>query len=313
MKLKNEVKVGLLAIVALALLIIGYSFLKGNDVFSSDRTYYAIYDRVDGLTVSKPILVNGFQIGRVSGMELREDGRIRTELKVNNKYAVPSNTIAKIVSTDLLGGKAIVFELGDSPIYAQDGHQLEAGSEKNIMEQVEPIQKKAQDIAAVLDSVLSSINNTINEDFQRDFNRSIHSIANSLKNIEGITGQLDDLVGRERVRVSDIMANVASITENLQNNNEQITGLLSNLNTITDQVARANVANTVESANQAVADFQAIVDRINRGDGSIGMLINDTSLYENLQNASKNLDELMIDIKEHPGRYVHFSIFGRRD
>lgn len=313
MKLKNEVKVGLLAIVALALLIIGYSFLKGNDVFSTDRTYYAIYDRVDGLTVSKPILVNGYQIGRVSGMELQEDGRIRTELKVSDKYAVPSNTIAKIVSTDLLGGKAIVFELGDSPIYAQDGHQLEAGSEKNIMEQVEPIQKKAQDIAAVLDSVLSSINNTINEDFQRDFNRSIHSIANSLKNIEGITGQLDELVGRERVRVSDIMANVASITENLKNNNEQITGMLANLNTITDQVARANVANTVESANQAVADFQAIVDRINQGEGSIGMLINDTSLYENLQNASKNLDELMIDIKEHPGRYVHFSIFGRKD
>ena len=313
MKLKNEVKVGLLAIVALALLIIGYSFLKGNDVFSTDKTYYAIYDRVDGLTVSKPILVNGYQIGRVSGMELQEDGRIRTELKVSDKYAVPSNTIAKIVSTDLLGGKAIVFELGDSPIYAQDGHQLEAGSEKNIMEQVEPIQKKAQDIAAVLDSVLSSINNTINEDFQRDFNRSIHSIANSLKNIEGITGQLDELVGRERVRVSDIMANVASITENLKNNNEQITGMLANLNTITDQVARANVANTVESANQAVADFQAIVDRINQGEGSIGMLINDTSLYENLQNASKNLDELMIDIKEHPGRYVHFSIFGRKD
>src|SRR5690554_3328010 len=313
MKLKNEVKVGLLAIVALALLIIGYSFLKGNDVFSTDKTYYAIYDRVDGLTVSKPILVNGYQIGRVSGMELQEDGRIRTELKVSDKYAIPSNTIAKIVSTDLLGGKAIVFELGNSPEYAVNGSQLESGSEKNIMEQVEPIQKKAEDIAAVLDSVLSSINNTINEDFQRDFNRSIHSIANSLKNIEGITGQLDALVGKERVRVSDIMANVESITANFQKNNEQITGLLSNLNTITDQVAAANVAQTVQSANEAISDFQAIVDKINHGEGSIGMLINDPALYENLQNASKNLDALMIDLKEHPGRYVHFSIFGRRD
>lgn len=313
MKFSNEIKVGLLAVTALAVLIIGYSFLKGNDVFSRDNTYYAVYSRVDGLTASKPILVNGYQIGRVSQMDLLEDGNIRTELRVKREYAIPSNTVAKIVSTDLLGGKAIVFELGDSAEYASDGAQLESGSEKNIMEQVEPIQKKAENIAAVLDSVLSSINNTINEDFQRDFNRSIHSIANSLKNIEGITGQLDALVGRERVRVSDIMANVESITANFQKNNEQITSLLTNLNTITDQVAAADVANTVQSANQAIADFQAIVDQINNGEGSIGMLIQDPALYDNLQNASKNLDALIIDLKEHPGRYVHFSIFGRRN
>lgn len=313
MKLKNEIKVGVLAAAALAVLIVGYSFLKGNDIFSKDNTYYAVYDRVDGLTVSKPILVNGYQIGRVSKMDLQADGRILTQLKVKKSYAIPSNTIAKIISTDLLGGKAIVFELGNSPNYATDGSHLQAGSEKGLMEQVEPIQKKAEDIAAVLDSVLSSINNTINAEFQRDFNRSINSIANSLKNIEGITGQLDALVGKERVRVSDIMAHIESITANIQKNNEQITGLLTNLNQITDQVARANVANTIADANRAVADFQKIVDKINSGEGSIGLLINDTALYDNLRNASKNLDELMIDLKEHPGRYVHFSIFGRKD
>lgn len=313
MKLKNEIKVGVLAAAALAVLIVGYSFLKGNDIFSKDNTYYAIYNRVDGLTVSKPILVNGYQIGRVSKMDLQADGRILTQLKVKKSYAIPSNTIAKIISTDLLGGKAIVFELGNSPNYATDGSHLQAGSEKGLMEQVEPIQKKAEDIAAVLDSVLSSINNTINAEFQRDFNRSINSIANSLKNIEGITGQLDALVGKERVRVSDIMSHIESITANIQKNNEQITGLLTNLNQITDQVARANVANTIADANRAVADFQKIVDRINSGEGSIGLLINDTALYDNLRNASKNLDELMIDLKEHPGRYVHFSIFGRKD
>lgn len=313
MKITKEFKVGLLVAAALAILIIGYSFLKGNDVFSQDNTYFATYERVDGLTVSKPILVNGYQIGRVSKMELQADGRILTELKVKKEYAIPQNTVAQIVSTDLLGGKAIVFELGNSPNYASEGSHLQAGTEKGLWEQVEPIQKKAEDIAATLDSVLSSINNTINAEFQRDFNRSINSIANSLKNIEGITGQLDALVGKERVRVSDIMANVESITANIQQNNEQITGLLSNLNQITDQVARANVANTIHDANKAVADFQKIVDRINSGEGSVGLLINDTALYDNLRNASKNLDELMIDLKERPGRYVHFSIFGRRN
>lgn len=312
MNMSKEFKVGLLAAIALAILILGYSFLRGNDLLSKDNTYYAVYERVDGLTVSKPVLVNGFQIGRVSKMKLQEDGRILTELKVKREYAIPQNTIAQIISTDLLGGKAIVFQLGNSPNYASDGSYLDAGVEKGLLEQVEPIQKKAQDIAAVLDSVLSSINNTLNDDFQRDFNRSINSIANSLKNIEGITGQLDALVGKERVRFSDIMAHVESITANINKNNAQITGLLTNLNQITDQVARANVANTIADANKAVADLQQIVNRINEGEGSIGLLINDNNLYNNLENASKNLDNLIIDLKKNPSRYVHFSIFGKK-
>ncbi|MEC3880943.1 MlaD family protein [Parapedobacter sp. 10938] len=313
MKIANETKVGILAVVAIAILILGYSFLRGNDVFSREITLYTIYDRVDGLTESKPILVNGYQIGRVSKMELQQDGRIRTELKVKRDYAVPVNTVAFLSSTDLLGGKAIVFELGDSAVYAKEGDELPAGIQKNIMEQVEPIQKKAQDIAAVLDSVLNSINNTINKDFQQDFNRSINSIANSLQNLEGITRQLDGLVVSERNRISDIVGNVESITSNLKENNERIGSVLANLNTITDQVAKADFAQTITSANKAMADFQSITDRINQGQGSIGMLLNDEQLYENLNQASKNLEELIADMKARPGRYVHFSVFGRKD
>jgi len=311
-KIANETKVGILAVVAIAILILGYSFLKGNDVFSSDNTYYATYSRVDGLTESKPVLVNGYQIGRVSEMRLQDDGRIRTEFKVKRSYAIPANTVALLASTDLLGGKAIVFELGDGSSYAKDGEELTAGIQKNIMEQVEPIQKKAQDIAAVLDSVLSSINNTINKDFQRDFNRSINSIANSLQNLEGITRQLDGLVVSERNRISHIIGNVESITDNLKNNNERIGSVLANLDSITDQVAKANFAQTILSANKAMADFQSITDRINQGEGSIGMLLNDDQLYNNLNQASQNLEELIGDMKARPGRYVHFSVFGRK-
>ena len=181
------------------------------------------------------------------------------------------------------------------------------------MEQVEPIQKKAQDIAAVLDSVLSSINNTINTDFQRDFNRSINSIANSLQNLEGITRQLDGLVVSERNRISHIVANVESITHNLKNNNDRIGSVLANLDSITDQVAKADFAHTITSANKAMADFQSITDRINQGQGSIGLLLNEEQLYDNLNQASKNLEELIADMKAHPGRYVHFSVFGRKN
>jgi len=313
LKIANETKVGILAVVAIAILILGYSFLRGNDVFSREITLYATYERVDGLTESKPILVNGYQIGRVSKMQLLSDGQIRTEFKVKRDYGIPVNTVARLTSTDLLGGKAIVFELGDSPEYAKNGNKLEADIQKNIMEQVEPIQKKAQDIAAVLDSVLSSINNTINADFQRDFNRSINSIANSLQNLEGITKQLDGLVVSERNRISHIVANVESITNNLKSNNERIGQVLANLDNITDQVAKADFAQTITSANRAMSDFQSITDRINQGQGSIGMLLNDEQLYNNLNQASKNLEELIADMKAQPGRYVHFSVFGRKN
>ena len=109
MKIANETKVGILAVVAITILILGYSFLRGNDVFSREITLYAVYERVDGLTESKPILVNGYQIGRVSKMELQRDGRIRTEFKVNRDYAVPANTVAQLASTDLLGGESRCF------------------------------------------------------------------------------------------------------------------------------------------------------------------------------------------------------------
>ena len=313
MKIANETKVGILAVVAIVILFLGYSFLKGNDVFSSENTFYATYERVDGLTASKPILVNGYQIGRVSAMKLQPDGQIRAEFKVRRDYAIPANTVARLASTDLLGSKAVVFELGDSAEYAKNGDELTPGLQKNIMEQVEPIQKKAADIAAVLDSVLSSINNTINADFQRDFNRSINSIANSLQNLEGITRQLDGLVVSERNRISHIVANVESITDNLKNNNERIGSALANLVSITDQVAKANLAETITSANRAMAAFQSITDRINQGQGSIGLLLNDEQLYNNLNQASQNLEELIGDMKARPGRYVHFSVFGRKN
>lgn len=313
MKISNETKVGILATVAIAVLIIGYSFLKGNDVFTSENKFYASYDRVDGLSVSKPVMVNGYQIGRVSKMNLRPNGEILTEFKIKQDYAIPSNTIARIASTDLLGGKAIVFELGDSKDYAQDGDTLKANIQRNILEQVEPVQKKAEAVVAVLDSVLSSINNTINADFQRNFNRSIASIANTLNTLEHTTTQVDAIVGTQRTKLSNILSNVESISANFKDNGERITSILTNLESVTDQVAKANFQETIQSANTAVADLQHIVDNINNGKGSVGLLLNDEELYNNLNNASKNLDCLMIDLREHPSKYVHFSVFGKKD
>ncbi|MBE5319291.1 MCE family protein [Pedobacter sp. MR2016-19] len=310
MKIKNETKVGILAAFAIALLIIGYNFLKGNSIFSSETTLYAKYTRVDGLTVSKPILINGYQIGRVAKLELQGDGSIIATLSVNSKYEIPENSIARLEGTDLLGSKAIVMSLGNSKKMAEDGFTLNANVEKGLMEQVQPVQKKAELIIGKMDSILSSVNSILNPNFQKNVDKSFNSIAGTLASLETTSKKVDGLVGSESKRIEAIFRNVEGITANLNNNNQKISDILTNINTVTDKFAAANFKQTLDNANNAIADLQSVISGIKSGKGSLGLLLNDDKMYQNLNNASKNLDELMIDLKANPKRYVHFSVFG---
>lgn len=313
MKIANETKVGILAAFSIALLIIGYNFLKGNAIFSDETVLYAKYPRVDGLSVSKPVLINGFQIGRVDKLQLQSDGSILATLKIKGKYEIPKNSIAKLEGTDLLGSKAIVLTLGTGTDYAQDGDFLNANVAKGLLETVQPVQKKAELIIGKMDSILTSVNAILNPNFQKNVDKSFNSIASTLSSLEGTSKKVDNLVGSESSRISAILANAEAISTNLKQNNEKINSILNNIHSITDQVAAANFKQTIENANKAVADLQGIVGKINNGQGTLGLLVNDTKMYDNLTSASKNLDSLMIDLKQHPKRYVHFSIFGRKD
>ena len=310
MKVTSETKVGVLAAVAIAILIVGYSFLKGNDIFSSENEFYAKYDRVDGLAVSKPILVNGYQIGRVSQLTLLNSGQILAQFKVDPQYAIPANTVARLESTDLLGGKAIIFELGASKQYAADGDTLVSNIQKDLLEQVQPVQKKAEQIIARLDSVLTSVNSTLSPTFQKNFERSFASITRTLETLEGTTKTVDGLVGTQSSRISKIMGNLESISSNFKNNNEKITSIMDNMEKVTDEVAKANFSQTIAEANKAVADLQRVINKVNTGGGTLAQLINDPKMYNNLNNAAGNLDKLMVDLKANPKRYVSFSVFG---
>lgn len=310
MKIANETKVGILAAFSIALLIIGYNFLKGNAIFSSETVLYAKYSHVDGLGVSKPVMINGFQIGRVDKLQLQPDGSIVATLKIKGKYEIPKNSIAKLESTDLLGSKAIVMALGTGTDFAQDGDTLNANVAKGLMETVEPVQKKAELIIAKMDSILTSVNTILNPNFQKNVDKSFNSIASTLASLEATSKKVDNLVGSEGSRISSILSNVEAISNNLKQNNQKINAILNNINTITDQVAAANFKQTIDNANKAVADLQSIVTKVNNGQGTLGLLVNDTKMYDNLNNASKNLDNLIIDLKENPKRYVHFSVFG---
>ncbi len=310
MKISNETKIGILTAVTITILILGYSYLSGSDVFSRSNKYYAIYNSVDGLSVSKPVLVNGFQIGRVSSMHLRADGRTVVEFKIDPQYNVPSSTLAQLVSTDLLGGKAISFEYGDSKQFAQDKDTLRADIQGSLAESLQPIQMKAERLISKLDSSLAAVNKILNPDFQKNVDRSFNSIANSLQTLEGTTKKIDALVGGQSAHINNIMSNAEVVSDNLKTSTGHLTTVSSNFEKVSDDLANSNIKQTLDNANKTLADLQATMNKINNGNGSLGLLINDDKMYKNLSDATANLNNLFIDIKAHPKRYVSFSVFG---
>jgi phospholipid/cholesterol/gamma-HCH transport system substrate-binding protein len=284
--------------------------LRGNDIFSGSNKFYAVYKSVDGLSVSKPVLVNGFPIGHISNMRLGLDGRTTVELKIASQYKVPVNTLAKLVSTDLLGNKAILFELGDSKEYAENKDTLRADIQGSLAESLQPIQTKAENLMTKLDSSLTSINKILNPNFQKNVDRSFASIANSLETLEGTTKKLDYLVGAQTVHINSIFANADAVSSNLKTSTAHLTGMSTNLERASNDIANSNIKQTLDNANKAVADLQETINKINTNKGSLGLLMNDDKLYKNLQDASNNLNLLFIDVKANPKRYVHFSVFG---
>ncbi|QJD97841.1 MCE family protein [Mucilaginibacter robiniae] len=312
MKISNETKIGVLTVFAITVLILGYSYLKGNDVFSSANKFYAIYRNVEGLTLSKPVLVNGFQIGHVSNMTLQPSGSTTVEFKIDKKYPVPANTLARLESTDLLGSKAIVFEMGNSREMAEDQDTLRADIQGSLAESLQPVQRKAELLADKVDSTLSAVNKILNPEFQRNIDRSFLSIANSLQTLEGTTKKIDRLVGSQTGHISTILTNSEALTANLRASTVRLNTATANFERVSTDIANGNLKQTLASANQAMNDLQATVSKINNGKGSLGLLMNDDQMYNNLNAASANLNNLFIDLKAHPKRYVSFSVFGRK-
>jgi len=261
LKISNETKIGALTAIAIAILILGYSYLRGNDVFSGSNKYYAVYRSVDGLTVSKPVLVNGFQIGRVSHMDLHQDGRTTVEFKVDKKYKVPSNSLAKLVSTDLLGGKAIVFEYGNSNVYAEDSDTLRADIQGSLAESLQPIQAKAEKLISKMDSSLAAINKILNPNFQRNVDRSFMSIANSLQTLEGTTKKIDALVSTQTTHIDGILSNTETVSANLKNSTAHLTNISSNFDKVSYDVAHANIGQTLDNATKPLPTCRQLLTR----------------------------------------------------
>jgi phospholipid/cholesterol/gamma-HCH transport system substrate-binding protein len=315
-KIKREVKVGILVVASSAFLYWGFNFLKGRNYLSSNRIFYAKYDQVNGLVKANWVMVNGVKVGEVSGIEFIDTkGRVLVEMSIENKIEIPSNTLARIYNSDVLGSKAIEFVLGDSKSLAESGDTLTAAIQPSITEEVSyqmlPIKRKAESVMASLDSVLAVIQYVFNEDTRDNLAHTFESIKFVIQNLEHTTYNLDTLMTTQRSRLAQILSNIESISSNFKNNNAKLTNVINNFSDISDSLSKAKIVSTINNANTAITNFSLITEKINNGEGSLGLLVNDDSLYNSLEKSSKDLDLLLEDLRLNPQRYVHVSVFGK--
>ncbi|MBK8580351.1 MAG: MlaD family protein [Flavobacteriales bacterium] len=300
----------------IVLLIFGINYLKGLDLLQRRNIYHAVYPDVSGINDATPVVYHGYKVGQVIGTELMPDGsgRIDVSFQINeDRLKITKDSKAELFSADLFS-RAVRIQLGTGAL-AERGDTLHGGAEMSLTEsvssQIDPLKRKAETMLANVDSVLTSFQLILNENARGDIDASFTNLRGTLENINATTKKLDDLVGKESNRISSIMANVDKVSGNLAANNEHLTNILANADSATAALANGRLERMMANLEGTSNELKATMDKINGGEGTLGKLMTDDSLYVNLNAATHQMDLLMEDLRLNPHRYL--SIFGRKD
>jgi phospholipid/cholesterol/gamma-HCH transport system substrate-binding protein len=319
-KISKEFKIGVVVICAIGAFIWGLFFLKGTDLLSQKYVLYAIYPKIDGLIEANPLMVKGYKVGQVNKISLvKRNGEYQVLVKflLTEDVKIPKNSIAKAVSSDLLGSKAVEIIYSDSPEFVVSGDTLlaetEAGLKESVNKQLTPLQKKAEGLISSIDSVMTIVQFVLNDKTRDNLEKSFESIKKAIQSLEQTAYKLDDLVATEKAKISSMLTKLNSVAGMLEKNTDKIEGVINNLNTITDSLSKARIKEAIAQADSALKEFNKLLVQINSGQGTIGKMAKNDSLYNNLNKTSEDLDKLMKDLRINPERYIHFSVFGRRE
>ncbi|RXG15902.1 phospholipid/cholesterol/gamma-HCH transport system substrate-binding protein [Leeuwenhoekiella aestuarii] len=303
MNISREVKTGLLAVVAIALLIFGYSFLKGNNLLNNDRTYYAIYDNVEGLSPGSNVTINGLIVGKVLSIDFADSqGDLLVTFNIQNDFQFSKASKAQIYGGGLIGGKnlSIVpdYEQGEA---AESGDTLEGTIDEGIFELVNerltPLQAKVESVINSTDSVLTGVSDVLDQKTRKNLRETIEDINATATNFKQASSSLNKLLADNDQKLSRTFTNLDEMS--------------ANFNKVSDSLSKVDINALVIRMESVLADFESISSKIERGEGTLGQFINDDQMYNNLERATKQMEELMQDIKLNPKRYVHFSVFGK--
>lgn len=320
MKLTKEFKIGVVVVCAIAAFIWGINFLKGTNLFSHKYYLYAVYPKIDNLIPANPLLLNGYKIGQINKIELIQRGnqtRVLVKFLLTEDVKIPKGSVAKAVSADLLGSKAVEIIFKDTTAYVESGDTLVAETEQGFKEainkQVAPLQAKAENLIGSIDSVMTVVNMVLNAKTRENIDKSFESVRRAILSLEQTAYKLDDLVGSEKSKISAIMSNLSNITSALVKNEQKINNILSNASVLSDSLAKSNLKEAVNNADKSLKELNVLLARINEGQGTLGKLARNDSLYNNLNKSAEDLDKLLADLRLNPGRYVHISVFGRKE
>lgn len=304
MKITREVKTAILVISGILLFIYLFNFLKGTDILDSSRTFYTIYDNVEGLEPSTPVTINGLNVGKVQEIGFTDDGtgRLLVKLNVDEEFEFSKNSKAQLYEAGLIGGKAVaIIPAFDNAEKAVKGDYLEgtvkAGLSELVNKRLTPLQEKLETTIVSADSLLVNINSVFDDRTKANLRNSIAELNSTISSFKTTSSSLNELVVKNQDNLESTLKNI----ENISNN----------LSAITDSIVKSDVVQTIENLENTISNFNAILVKIESGEGSMGKLMKEEGLYNNLEGATKEMEELLRDIKLHPKRY--FRILSKKE
>ena len=307
--MNKEFKIGLFAIICIMALIYGINYLKGVNILSDNRDFYAVYENIGGLQVGSSVLVNGYKVGIVSNIDLltEQNQNLLITISLNKEFDMATNTICKIVNQDLMGSKGIALVLGDNEELIAIGDTLISGIEGSLQEEVNaqilPLKNKAEELISSIDSVMLIVTAVLNKNTRDNLRNSLSSLDKTFELMSKTMIKVDSMVDLNDERISKVVYNLESITSNFESSNGEIKNILTNFSSISDSLSNSDFVTVLQNISD-------ITSKINNGEGSIGLLLKDDEIYVNFEKSSRELALLLEDIKKYPSRYVNFSIIG---
>ena len=303
-KRKPEIKTALLVILGISLFIFGFSFLKRSSIFENNKIVHTIYDEVEGLVVGAKVTINGLVIGNVSMIDfLPGSTKIVVSMRIDKDLNFSPNSKAVFYEAGLIGGKAISIEpVFDSKniIKSNDtiASDVKPGLTELINRQIAPLQEKIESMLTSVDSLFSGVSNVLNYETQNNLKNTLENLSQSVNNINMSSEALIEVIDENRSALNISFKNAANATKNI--------------NELTDSLSKINFTNTFNKLSESLNNINIILSKVENGEGTLGKFINSEELYQNLSQSSKELEELLSDLKANPSRYVQFSLFGKK-
>lgn len=309
-KIGKEIKIGGFLIVVLLLFVLGLNFLKGNSMFSKDIEFYTFYENVQGLQVSADVQINGVSIGKVKEIELQDDKSIKVVFNVKKGVRLPGESVAKLTSNDLLtGSKIISIEFDEDKGTSAEPGFMEGVESEGILDDlsnsVSPLVATVQSALTSLDTVLISVNSLINENTRNHINESFAHLEYTMAELR----EFSVVLNQQSKALSQSMTNIESVTGNLAKNNSSISTTLHNLEGFSNQLSDTDLKKTLNSLESASVELDGLMQKVNSNQGTLGKLIHDDEVYDNLNEALHSIEGMIQEIKSKPGKYLNISVF----